>query len=207
MRRALFLFLFLFWLFPSPIGALEEDPKIWNLQGISALQLVVERPTADALQAGISEQILKDQVSALFQSSLPRMIINQRDSPSLYVRVVLHKRQMEDLYYGSINVTIDRPVLVLFPGGSFPALSQVWESSMVFSGRDPVLATYQILARLVSLLIEDLKKASQKPPTRGNRQETGRDGERGAPKDLISFPAPQPPYPPERPSYPAGRPY
>jgi hypothetical protein len=76
---------------------------------------------------------------------------------------MLHKRKAEDLYYGMIGLSVDRPVMVLSPKGDFPTLSQVWEKTAVFSGRDPLLGTFEILSKLLILLIEDLKTANPPP--------------------------------------------
>jgi len=146
-------------LVPVPFTA-GEDLKAWSLRDISAFQLIVERPTRDALEVGITEEALRGQVAAIFQKSLPHIPLDGKDAPSLYVRIVLHKRQRDDLYYGMISVHVDRAVLVLSPKENFPTFSQVWENTVVFSGRDPLLGTYEILAKLLTLLIEDYKKAN-----------------------------------------------
>lgn len=146
-------------LFPFPLFA-TEDPKIQNLKDISTLRVIVESLTWDARQAGISEEMIRSQVAAHFKESLPSLGLAEKEGPSLYIRIVLHKRKTEDLHYGLIGLSIDRPVLILSPKGDFQALSQVWEKTAVFSGRDPLLATFEILSRLLILLIEDLKKAN-----------------------------------------------
>jgi hypothetical protein len=157
--KAGLIFVFLFFLFPANTAA-QEDPKVWNLRGISAFQLIVEKPTADARAAGMTEEAIRNQVVAFFQTFLPHIPVDGKEGPSLYVRIILHKRQKEDLYYGTIGVYIDRAVIVLSPQGNFPAFSQVWENTAVFSGRDPLLGTYEILAKLLNLLVEDFKKAN-----------------------------------------------
>jgi len=137
-----------------------EDLKAGNLRDISTFQIIVERPTADAREAGITEEAARNQVAAHFQTSLPEVSLDGKEGPSLYVRIVLHKRKKEDLYYGMISVHVDRAVIVLSPKGDFPAFSQVWENTVVFSGKDPLLGTYEILGKLLTLLIEDFKKAN-----------------------------------------------
>jgi len=156
----IFLFLPLPLFCPSGAGA-AEDSKARNLQGISGFQLVVEKPTEDALQAGVTEEAVKNQVGAIFKAYLPQVVLDAKEGPSLYVRVLLYKRKSDNLFYGMINVAVDRPVIVLSPPGDFPAFSQVWENSMVFSGGDPLLSTYGILSRLLNLLVEDFKKANR----------------------------------------------
>jgi hypothetical protein len=59
-----------------------------------------------------------------------------------------------------INITVDRAVLILSPQGNFPSFSQVWENTMIFSGKDALLGTYEMIAKLLQLLIADLKKAN-----------------------------------------------
>jgi hypothetical protein len=137
-----------------------EDPKAGNLRDISAFQIIVEKPTSDARAAGITEEAIRNQVAAHFQTFLPQVSLDGKEGPSLYVRTVLYKRQKEDLYYGMIGVYIDRAVIVLSPEGNFPAFSQVWENTVVFSGKDPLLGTYEILGKLLRLLIEDFKEAN-----------------------------------------------
>ena len=159
MGKAGLIFVFLFFLFPVNSPA-QEDPKVWNLRGISAFQLIVEKPTPDARAAGMTEEAIRNQVVAFFQTFLPHIVLDRKEGPSLYVRIILHKRQKEDLYYGTIGVYIDRAVIVLSTQGNFPAFSQVWENTAVFSGRDPLLGTYEILAKLLNLLVEDFKKAN-----------------------------------------------
>jgi hypothetical protein len=159
MSKVSLIFILLFLLCPihSPAG---EDPKVWSLRGISAFQLIVEKPTPDAREAGITEEAIRNQVGAFFTAFLPHVPLDGKEGPSLYVRIILYKRQKEDLYYGTIGVHIDRAVTVLSPQGDFPAFSQVWENTAVFSGRDPLLATYEILAKLLNLLVEDFKEAN-----------------------------------------------
>jgi hypothetical protein len=159
MNRTGLIFVFLLGLFPVPSSA-EEDPQDRNLRGISAFQLIVERPTADARDVGITEEAIRNQVAAHFQTSLPQVSLDAREGPSLYVRIVLYKRQQDALYYGMTGVHVDRPVIVLSPQANFPTFSQVWEKTVVFSGKDPLLGTYEILADLLTLLIEDFKKAN-----------------------------------------------
>ncbi len=159
MGKAGFIFVFLLCLLPVNSPA-QEDPKAWSLRGISAFQLVVEKPTPDARAAGVTEEAIRNQVVAFLQTFLPHIPLDGKEGPSLYVRIILHKRQKEDLYYGTIGVHIDRAVIVLSPQGNFPAFSQVWENTAVFSGRDPLLGTYEILAKLLNLLVDDFKKAN-----------------------------------------------
>jgi hypothetical protein len=159
MGKAGFIFVFLLCFFPVNSPA-QEDPKVWSLRGISVFQLIVEQPTTDARAAGMTEEAIRNQVVAFFKTFLPHIPLDGKEGPSLYVRIILHKRQKEDLYYGTIGVHIDRAVIVLSPQGNFPAFSQVWENTAVFSGRDPLLGTYEILAKLLNLLVEDFKKAN-----------------------------------------------
>jgi len=159
MGKAAFFFIF-FFLYLSVSSPAGEDPRVWNLRHIRAFQLIVERPTEEAREVGIAEEALRSQVAAFFKKFLPHISLDAKEGPSLYVRIVLHKRQKEDLYYGLISVSVDRPVMVLSTKENFPSFSQVWESTAVFSGKDPLLGTYQILGKLVTLLIEDFKKAN-----------------------------------------------
>ena len=159
MSKAGLILVFLLGSFPVNSPA-NEDLKARNLRGISAFQLVVEEPTADARTAGITEEAVRNQVGAFFKTFLPRIALDRKEGPSLYVRIILHQRQKEDLYYGTIGVYVDRAVIVLSPKGNFPAFSQVWENTAVFSGRDPLLGTYDILAKLLNLLAGDFKKAN-----------------------------------------------
>lgn len=159
MKAKFFPFLLIITLLPFPaLGG--ENPKVHNLRGISAFQLVIEEPTRDAREAGINEEAIKKQVVAILKKELPKLTLNAKEGPSLYVRVALYKRKTEDLYYGMINVSVDRAVLILAPQGNFPSFSQVWENTIVFSGRDPLLATYEIIGKLLQLLIADFKKAN-----------------------------------------------
>jgi hypothetical protein len=48
--------------------------------------------------------------------------------------------------------------------GDFPGLSQIWEKPEVLSRSDPFIGTFEILARLLTLLIEDFREAN--PPAR-----------------------------------------
>jgi len=152
-------FIFFFLLPPIPSLA-GEDSKVWNLRDISAFQLIVERPTEDAREVGITEEAVRNQVAALFKASLSHVPLDRKEGPSLYVRIILYKRQKEDLYYGVISVNVDRAVMVLSPKENFPTFSQVWEKTVVFSGRDPLPATYRILAGLINLLVGDFRKAN-----------------------------------------------
>lgn len=157
MSKAGLIFIFLLGSFPVNSPA-NDDLKARNLRGISAFQLVVEEPTADARAAGITEEAVRNQVGAFFETFLPHIPLSGKEGPSLYVRIILHKRQKEDLYYGTIGVYVDRAVIVLSPKGNFPAFSQVWENTAVFSGRDPVLGTYEILSKLLNFMVGDFKK-------------------------------------------------
>lgn len=145
---------------PAIASLAGEDSKVWNLRDISAFQLIVERPTEDAREVGITEEAVRNQVAALFKTSLSHVPLDRKEGPSLYVRIVLYKRQKEDLYYGVISVNVDRAVMVLSPKGNFPTFSQVWENTVVFSGRDPLPGTYRILADLINLLVGDFQKAN-----------------------------------------------
>jgi len=160
MRNKIFIFLALplTLMLCSPLLA-TEDPEVQNLRHITAFRVVVESLTPDARQAGITEEMVKGQVASFFKDSLPQIVLNG-DGPSLYLRIVLHKRKDEDLYYGMIGLSVDRSVMVLSPKGDFPAWSQVWEKNMVFSGKDPVMATFEIIFKLLNLLSEDIKKAN-----------------------------------------------
>lgn len=44
-----------------------EDPRVRNLRDISGLQVIVETLTPDARQAGITEERVRNQVSAHFK--------------------------------------------------------------------------------------------------------------------------------------------
>ncbi len=146
-----------------------EDPRVQNLRDLSAFRVIIESLTPDARQAGVTEEALESQVRAHFRESLPRISLDEKEGPSLYIRVMLHKRKAEDLYYGMIGLSVDRPVMILSTKGDFPALSQVWEKTAVFSGRDPLLGTFEILSKLLTLLIGDLKAAN--PPPRSSKGE------------------------------------
>lgn len=152
-------FLFIVFFSCSPAWGIE-NAKVRNLRGISSLQLVIEEPTRDAREAGITEEAIKNQVVAIFKKELSKLELGAKEGPSLYLRVALYKRKTEELYYGMINVTVDRAVLIISPQGNFPSFSQVWESTMIFSGKDPLLGTYEMIAKLLQLLITDLKKAN-----------------------------------------------
>ena len=141
-----------------------DDPRGQNLRDLSSLRLIIESLTADARQAGITEERIQSQVRAHFRESLPRIVWLEKEGPSIYVRIMLYKRKKDDLYYGMIGVSVDRPVLILSPQGDFPAFSQVWEKTAVFSGGDPLLGTYEILSKLLTLLVEDCRKAN---PSKG----------------------------------------
>ncbi|MGQ9696127.1 MAG: hypothetical protein ACUVWV_15440 [Thermodesulfobacteriota bacterium] len=154
-----FLIFLLITFFPSPTQSIE-NPKVWNLQGISSFQIVIEDPTRDAREAGIKEEAIKNQVKAIFKKELPKIKMGAKEGPSLYIRVALYKRIADDLYYGMINVTVDRAVLILSPPENFPSFSQVWENTIIFSGKDPLLGTYEMIGKLLQLLIRDLKKAN-----------------------------------------------
>ncbi len=158
MKKIFFLFLFMFFL-SSGVQS-SENPKVRNLQGIASLQIVIEEPTRDAREAGIKEEAIKNQVQAVFKKELPQLKIGAKEGPSLYIRVALYKRKTDDLYYGMVNVTVDRAVLILSPKGNFPSFSQVWENTIIFSGKDPLLGTYEMIGQLLQLLIRDLKKAN-----------------------------------------------
>jgi hypothetical protein len=158
----LFLFFFSLGLLPFPLLA-GESPRVRNLRDLPAFRVLVEHLTPDARQAGISEEAIESQVRANFRQFLPHISLEEKEGPSIYIRIVLHKRKAEDLYYGMIGLSIDRPVMVLSSKGDFPTLSQVWERTAVFSGRDPLLGAFEILARLLNQLIEDLKAANPPP--------------------------------------------
>lgn len=143
-----------------PANLWADDLKVRNLVDIHGFQLVVERPTEDGLQVGIREEQIKNQVASLFKTLLPQVPLDLKDAPLLYVRVILYKRKKEDLYYGTVSVAVDRPVQIIVPGRPFPALAQVWDQTVVFSGRDPLMGTYEMVAKLIRLLIEDFKKAN-----------------------------------------------
>jgi len=158
MKKIFLIILFINLFCSAALGV--ENPKVRNLQGVSSLQIVIEEPTRDARQAGIKEEAIKNQVMAIFKKELPKLKIGAKEGPSLYIRVALYKRKTDDLYYGMVNITVDRAVLILSPQGNFPSFSQVWENTMIFSGKDPLLGTYEMIAKLLQLLIDDLKKAN-----------------------------------------------
>jgi hypothetical protein len=141
-----------------------EDLRVQNLRDLSAFRVIVESLTPDARQAGVTEETLQSQVRAHFRESFPHISLVEKEGPSIYVRITLYKRKTEDLYYGMIGLSVDRPVMILSAKGDFPTLSQVWEKTAVFSGRDPLLGTFEILSKLLTLLIEDLK--AENPPPR-----------------------------------------
>jgi hypothetical protein len=140
-----------------------EDPRVQNLRDLSAFRVMIESLTPDARQAGVTEETVQRQVRAYFRESLPHISLVEKEGPSIYIRIMLYKRKAEDLYYGMIGLSVDRPVMILSPKGDFPTLSQVWEKTAVFSGRDPLLGTFEILSKLLTLLIEDLKAANPPP--------------------------------------------
>jgi len=158
MKKIFLIILFINLFCSAALGV--ENPKVRNLQGVSSLQIVIEEPTRDARQAGIKEEAIKNQVMAIFKKELPKLKIGAKEGPSLYIRVALYKRKTDDLYYGMVNITVDRAVLILSPQGNFPSFSQVWENTMIFSGKDALLGTYEMIAKLLQLLIADLKKAN-----------------------------------------------
>ncbi len=152
--------LILVFLLASTVWA-DEEPKSRNLKDISSIQLVVEDLSHDAVQAGITEDRIRSQVAAHLKGSLPKLRMLEKDgAASLYIRVVLYKRKADDLYYGMIGVSVDRAVMILAAGGDFPGFSQVWEKTAVFSGGDPLLGTFEILAKLLNVLAEDFEKAN-----------------------------------------------
>jgi len=153
------LFLILVFLLASTVWA-DEEPKSRNLKALSSFRLVVEDLSRDAVQAGITEDRIRSQVAAHLKGSLPEVGILEKDGAALYIRVVLYKRKADDLYYGMIGVSVDRAVMILSAGRSFPAFSQVWEKTAVFSGGDPLLGTFDILSKLLNVLAEDFKKAN-----------------------------------------------
>jgi len=156
------LFLVLVSLFASAVWA-DEEPKSWNLEGISSFRLVVEELSRDAVQAGITEDRIRSQVAAHLKGSLPELLILEKDgAAALYIRVVLYKRKADDLYYGMIGVSVDRAVMILSAGGNFPGFSQIWEKTAVFSGGEPLLGTFEILSKLLNVLAKDFKEAN--PP-------------------------------------------
>jgi hypothetical protein len=146
-----------------------EDPRVQNLRDLSAFRVIIESLTPDARQAGLREETIESQVRAHFRESLPRISLDEKEGAAIYIRIMLYKRKAEDLYYGMIGLSVDRPVMVLSAKGDFPALSQVWEKTAVFSGKDPLLGTFEILSKLLTLLIEDLKAAN--PPPRSSKGE------------------------------------
>ncbi len=140
----------------------HEDPKSGNLKAISSFRLVVEELSRDAVEAGITEDRIRSQAAEHLKASLPEVRISEKDGAALYLRVVLYKRKTDDLYYGMIGVSVDRAVTILSPKGNFPAFSQVWEKTAVFSGRDPLLGTFEILSKLLNVLAQDFRKANPK---------------------------------------------
>ncbi len=140
-----------------------EDLRVQNLRDLSAFRVIIESLTPDARQAGITEETIKSQVRAHFRESLPHISFVEKEGPSIYIRIMLYKRKAEDLYYGMIGLSVDRPVMILSAKGDFPSLSQVWEKTAVFSGSNPLPGTFEILSRLLTLLIGDLKAANPAP--------------------------------------------
>ncbi len=147
-----------FALTPPPSNAQEFEAL--NLRHISGVYLLVESITPDARRAGVTEEIIKSQVAAHFQESLPQVALTENKGTLVYVRIVIHKRKDEELHYGFISLSVDRPVTVLSSRGDFPAVCQVWGRTAVFSGRDPLLGAFEILSRLTTLLIQDFQKAN-----------------------------------------------
>ncbi len=121
---------------------------------------MVESITPDARQAGVTEDMIKSQVAAHFKESLPQVALTENKGTLVYIRVVIHKRKGEELHYGFISLSVDRPVTVLSSKGDFLAVSQVWGRTAVFSGRDPLLGTFDILSKLTSLLMQDFRKVN-----------------------------------------------
>ncbi len=140
-----------------------DDPRVRNLQDLSAFRMTIESLTPEAKQAGVTEETLQSQVRAHFRESFPHISLAEKEGPSIYIRIMLYKRKTEDLYYGMIGLSVDRPVMILSAKGDFPSFSQVWEKTVVFSGTDPLLGTFEILSKLLTLLIEDLKAANPPP--------------------------------------------
>ncbi len=140
-----------------------EDPRVQNLRDLSAFRVIIESLPPDARQAGVTEEALLSQVQAHFRESFPYISLAEKEGPSIYIRIMLYKRKTEDLYYGMIGLSVDRPVMIVSVKGDFPSFSQVWEKTVVFSGRDPLLRTFEILSKLLTLLIEDLKVANPPP--------------------------------------------
>lgn len=147
-----------FGLLPSSSNAQEYEAL--NLRHISGVHLLVESITPDARRAGVTEEIIQSQVAAHFKESLPQVALTENKGILVYVRIVIHKRKDEELHYGFISLSVDRPVTVLSSMGDFPAVCQVWGRTAAFSGRDPLLGTFEILSRLTTLLIQDFQKAN-----------------------------------------------
>ena len=160
MKLFLIIFPLCFLSFSLPAG---EDPRVRNLRDLSAFRVTIESLTPDARQAGVSEEAVESQVRAHFRESLPQISLVEKEGPSIYIRIMLYKRKADEMYYGMIGLSVDRPVMILSPKGDFPTLSQVWEKTAVFSGRDPLLGTFEILSKLLTLLIKDLKTANPPP--------------------------------------------
>ena len=162
MPMKLYIIIFAICFIPFSLHA-GEDPRVQNLRDLSAFRVIIESLTPDARQAGVMEETLQSQVRAHFRDSLPHISLVEKEGPSIYIRIMLYKRKAEDLYYGVIGLSVDRPVMILSSKGDFPTLSQVWEKTAVFSGKDPLLGTFEILSKLLTLLIEDLKAANPPP--------------------------------------------
>lgn len=162
MPMKLCIIIFTLFLLPFSLHA-GEDPRVRNLSDLSGFRVTIESLTPDARQAGVREETIDSQVRAHFRESLPYISLVEKEGPSIYIRIILHKRKAEDLYYGMIGLSVDRPVMILSAKGEVPILAQVWEKTAVFSGRDPLLGTFEILSTLLTLLIEDLKAANPPP--------------------------------------------
>lgn len=144
----------------TPPSSNAQEYEALNLRHISGVHLLVESITPDARRAGVTEEMIKSQVAAHFKESLPQVALTENKGILVYVRIVIHKRKDEELHYGFISLSVDRPVTVLSSMGDFPAVCQVWGRTAVFSGRDPLLGTFEILSRLTTLLIQDFQKAN-----------------------------------------------
>ena len=59
-----------------------------------------------------------------------------------------------------IGLGVDRPAMIGSCQGDFPGFSQIWEKPEVFSESDPFIGTFEILAKRLTLLIEDFKEAN-----------------------------------------------
>jgi hypothetical protein len=114
--------IFVILLHPFSLHA-SEDPRVRNLRYLSAFRVIIESLTPDARQAGVAEETLQSQVRAHFRQSFPHISLTEKDGPSIYIGVMLYKRKTEDLYYGMIGLSVDRPVMILSAKGDFPTLS------------------------------------------------------------------------------------